>query len=73
MYPKKLNASYKSYTGTSLAAAYISGICALLYQNDPSLTFKDTVSLLKVSCEPFDMPKNYQGEGKVNINKVIKK
>ena len=73
LYPKKLDASYRSYTGTSLATAYISGICALLYQNDPGLTFKDTLSLLKVSCDPFDMPKNYQGEGKVNINKLIKK
>ena len=30
LYPPKLEANYKSFTGTSLAVAFISGICALL-------------------------------------------
>lgn len=72
LYPKKLDNSYKTFTGTSLAAAYVTGICALLYENDNSLTPKDIYSLLKLSCEPLDMPINLQGHGKININNIIK-
>ncbi|WP_300382726.1 S8 family serine peptidase [Clostridium sp.] len=72
LYPKKLDSSYKAFTGTSLSAAYVSGICALLYEYDNSLTPKDISSLLKLSCEPLDIPANLQGNGKVNINNIIK-
>lgn len=72
LFPNKLDRSYKSFSGTSLAAAYICGLCALLYEDNPNLTFHDVLSLLKVSCESLDMPKGYQGEGKVNINKILK-
>ena len=72
LYPHKLEKSYTTFSGTSLAAAYISGLCSLLFENDPSLNFKDILSLLKVSCEELDMPRNFQGNGKVNINKILK-
>ena len=41
IYPKKLDVSYKSFSGTSISTAYISGICALLYEKNPNLSFKD--------------------------------
>ncbi|GAB6168782.1 S8 family serine peptidase [Clostridium carnis] len=72
LYAPKLDASYKTFTGTSLAAAYIAAICALLYESNPDLNSKDVFSLLKVSCENIDIPKNYQGEGKVNLNLLLK-
>lgn len=72
LYPHKLQPSYKTFSGTSLAAAYISGLCALLFENNPTLSFKDIVSLFKVSCEELDIPRSSQGDGKVNINKIIK-
>lgn len=72
LYPTKLNSSYKSFTGTSLAAAYICGICALLYHDNPELNSKDISSLLSVSCEKLDMADNYQGNGKVNISSILK-
>lgn len=72
LYPSKLDSSYKTFSGTSLSAAYVSGICALIYENNPDLTPKDISSLLKVSCELLDIPKNHQGDGKVNINSIIK-
>lgn len=71
IYPSKLEPSYTSYSGTSIAAAYISGICALLLESRPTLTFKDVVSLLKLSCEPMDDSKDFIGEGVVNINKLF--
>lgn len=72
LYPSKLDSSYKTFTGTSLAAAYVSGICALVYESDQSLTPKDIRSLLKIACEPVEIPKNYQGDGKVNIKSIVK-
>ena len=72
LYPSKLDTSYNTYTGTSLAAAFVSGVCALIYSDNESLTPKDVASLLKVSCEPLDMPQNYQGDGIINIKSIIK-
>ena len=70
LYPPKLSSSYKSFSGTSLAVAYVTGIVALLYESNPSLTFKDIFSLLKLSCETLDFPKFNQGEGVINLTKL---
>ena len=72
LYPSKLDVPYKTFTGSSIATAYISGLCALLCEKNPSITFKDMSSLLKVACDPIaDISKAIQGEGTVNINKLI--
>ena len=73
LYPSKLDMSYKSFSGTSLSAAYVAGICALIYEDNQNLTPKDISSILKVSCEPLDnIPNNYQGDGKINIKAILK-
>ncbi|MCF0149203.1 MAG: S8 family serine peptidase [Clostridium sp.] len=73
LYPSKLDLSYKTFTGTSIAAAYIAGVCALIYETDNSLTPKDISSILKVACEHLDeIPKHHQGYGKVNIKLILK-
>jgi serine protease AprX len=72
LYPSKLDAPYKTFTGSSIATAYISGLCALLCEKNPSITFKDMISLLKVVCDPVeDISKTIQGEGTININKLM--
>ncbi|MGG7179232.1 S8 family serine peptidase [Clostridium paraputrificum] len=71
LYPTKLEASYKTFSGTSLSTAFISGICALLYENNPSLSFKDISSILKLSCELGEFSKFQQGEGVINISKLL--
>ncbi len=71
IYPKPLGNPYTCYTGTSCSAAYVSGICALLYENNPDLTFNDLMSLLKISCDLLNIPKWYQGAGTININKLL--
>ena len=73
LYPSKLDLSYKTFSGTSLAAAYIAGVCALIYEENEGLTPKDISSILKVGCESLtDIPKNYQGDGKNNIKSILK-
>jgi len=72
LYPSKLDTPYKTFTGSSIATAYISGLCALMCEKNPSITFKDMISLLKVVCDPVeDIPKTIQGEGTININKLM--
>lgn len=71
IYPRSLESPYTCYTGTSSSAAYICGICALLYENNADLTFKDLVSLLKVSCNLMDMSKWAQGSGMLDLNRLL--
>lgn len=73
LYPKRLNTPYTNFTGTSCAAAFIAGICALLFENDPELSFKDVLSLLKTSCNLLDMYKWKQGAGIIDIKKLLPK
>lgn len=70
LYPNKLDASYKAFSGTSIAAAFITGISALLYEKDPSLTFKDVLSLLKLSCNSHDLDNNLIGEGIIDLSSL---
>lgn len=71
LYPKPLKSPYTLYTGTSCSCGYISGLCALLYEKNPNLTPKDIVSLIKLSCNLLNMPKNIQGCGTVNLHKLF--
>lgn len=71
IYAHPLEIPYTTYSGTSCAAAYISGICALLFENNPKLTFNDVQSLLKVSCKLLDIFKWSQGAGMIELNKLL--
>lgn len=72
LYPHKLDVTYKTFSGTSISTAYISGLCSLICEKNPDVNFKDVLSLLKVSCIPIeDIPKNIQGEGIVDTQKLM--
>lgn len=51
IYPPKLTDPYKTYSGTSIAAAYICGICALLVEKYPDYTFEDVSSRIELCSE----------------------
>lgn len=71
IFPQALEKPYTNFTGTSCSAAFISGLCALLLENNPQLSFKDIVSLLKISCMPLDIPKVIQGSGMLDTRKLL--
>jgi len=71
VYAYPLDNPYTNYTGTSCAAAFVSGVCALLYENNPELSFKDILSLLKVSCNLLDIFKWSQGAGMIDMHKLL--
>ncbi|MCY6485259.1 S8 family serine peptidase [Clostridium aestuarii] len=71
LYPHPIETPYTCYSGTSCATAYISGLCALLYENNPDLTYKDILSLLNISCDILQIPRGIQGSGMINFNKLL--
>ena len=71
LYPPHITNLYTTYSGTSCSAAFISGICALLYENNKDLSFRDTLALLKVSSSLINFPKYMQGAGILNLEKLL--
>jgi serine protease AprX len=71
IYPPHISKLYTTYTGTSCAAAYIAGVCALLFENNTQLKYKDLVSLLKVSSRLLNMNKCHQGSGVIDLEKLL--
>lgn len=71
LYPPHITNLYASYTGTSCSTAFISGICALLYENNKNLCFKDMLALLKLSSSLINSPKYMQGAGIINLEKLL--
>lgn len=71
LYPPRLKSSYKVCSGTSIACAYICGICALLFEKKPSLTKKDIDSLFNLCSSTNNFSKEEVGYGILDINKLL--
>ena len=72
LYPHKLDSSYTVFQGTSLACAYISGVCALLLEAKPELNYKDLCSLLKIaSNNKYELPSDSVGEGVIDLSFLL--
>jgi len=72
IFTTSLENPYINFTGTSCAAAYVSGVCSMLFENNPNLTYKDLVPMLKLSCHSIEnIPKAKQGSGLISINKLL--
>ena len=70
---QKLNDNYITFSGTSLACAYISGLCAILLDNTPNLTLKDLRSLITLSCNEIEYYSNDTvGEGYLDLKRFFK-
>ena len=71
LYPACITKLYTTYTGTSCSTAFICGICALLYEKNINLSFKDILALLKVSSSLMNFPKYMQGAGILDLTKLL--
>ncbi|MGL4740811.1 MAG: S8 family serine peptidase [Sarcina sp.] len=54
VYPPKLKEFYTSYSGPSIATAYITGICSLLIEKYPNYTFHDVASRIELCSERIE-------------------
>lgn len=62
---------YKKLSGTSMSTPIVSGAIALLLEKYPDLSPDDVKYMLKISAEDMNKPKNKQGWGLLNINKLL--
>lgn len=72
VYPSKLNSNYKTFSGTSLAVAFVCSVCALILESNPSYTFNDVLSIIKLACDKKDLPKDIVGNGILSFNNILK-
>lgn len=65
--------SYQITTGTSVAAAHVSGIAALLLQHDPSLKPGDICAILTATAKPLELPGGHSDfdPGLVNAYRAV--
>lgn len=62
-----------SFSGTSVSAAIIAGICSLIFEKYGELTPKDVRSILYLGSKSIGENRNIQGRGVVIFNKLLKK
>jgi subtilisin family serine protease len=66
-----------TFTGTSAAAAVVSGVIALMLEKNPNLTEDDIENILKSTADkigkyPYKHGRNnYYGYGKINLQKIM--
>lgn len=72
LYPTKLDANYKTFSGTSLSVAFVSAVSALILEHNNSYTFNDVLSIIKLACDRKDLSKANVGEGILNFNNILK-
>ena len=69
IYPPKLKEFYISYSGTSVATAYICGVCALLLEKYPDYEFKDVVSRIELCSKKIeDLSYKNIGDGILDLD-----
>lgn len=61
---------YEIKSGTSMAAAYVTGSISLLLEKKPTLTNIEVENILKKTATPIGIPFEY-GNGLINIEKAI--
>lgn len=68
---KIVDQNYLQLSGTSMSTPIVTGAIALLLQKYPSLTPNDVKYMLKYSTTDLGYPKNQQGWGLIDIEKLI--
>lgn len=73
LYPHKLKDNYKTMSGTSVASAYLCGLCALLLEKYPDYTFNDIKSKIELSSYTIEgLNFNNVGNGTLNLDDFLK-
>lgn len=62
---------YTSKSGTSMATPLVSGALALLLEKSPQLSNRDVKLLLRERCTDLGLPRNQQGWGLLDVEKLL--
>lgn len=65
------NTNYFKLSGTSMSTPIVAGAIALLLEKYPDLKPDDVKLMLKKSCINLNFPKNQQGWGLIDVNKLL--
>lgn len=73
---QNLNANYAWASGTSMATPIVSGLAALIYSKNPTISPKDLMNLIKYTCDDINAPTfkgvdEFLGYGRVNARTAI--
>jgi serine protease AprX len=68
---KRVGNNYQCLSGTSMSTPMVSGAIALLLQKHPDLSPDDVKYMLKLSSTDLNYPRNHQGWGLINIEKLL--
>lgn len=68
---QSLEKPYCSLTGSSVSAAVVAGCIALLLEKKPTITGRDVKGMLKLSCQTLNDLKTVQGQGVINMGKLL--
>ncbi|MEG0307911.1 MAG: S8 family serine peptidase [Clostridium sp.] len=71
LYPTPLTSLYTTSSGTSISCAFISGLCALLFELNKDYTFDDIYTLLKINSILINDKKYRQGNGYINVSNLL--
>jgi subtilisin len=63
--------SYASYSGTSMACPHVSGVAALVWAINPSLTNTEVRKILQDTAQNLGLPKEHQGYGLVRADLAV--
>lgn len=63
--------NYQCLSGTSMSTPMVSGAIALLLEKEPGLSPDDVKYMLKLSSTDLEYPRNRQGWGLLNIEKLL--
>lgn len=66
-----IDKNYLSLSGTSMSTPIVTGAIALLFQKYNNLEPNDVKLMLKKCCTSLNLPKNQQGWGLIDINKLL--
>ena len=64
---------YTIKSGTSMSTPIVSGATALLLERYPDMTNKDVKLKLRESCTDIGLPRNQQGWGLLDVEKLVSK
>ena len=64
---------YTIKSGTSMSTPIVSGATALLLERYPDMTNKDVKLKLRESCRDIGLPRNQQGWGLLDVEKLVSK
>jgi subtilisin family serine protease len=70
VYSSVVTGGYEAWDGTSMATPIVSGIAALLLEQDPNISVNDLREQLLDSCKDLGLPKERQGLGLIQVGNL---